>query len=240
MNARRIAVAALVVSLFVFGVGVAAAQTGNGYGPGTGTCQQTGEPCPMNPMQAQMGGQFGMGAQNGMQGNTAAPNQNRMGGQQRGPASQNQMGGRWNTNTAPATANTSALSADAVAAMIAGWQDEASAYAAYGALIEQFGEIVPFVQLQNAEAQHMAAWERQFARYGLALPEAPIAEELPMFATPQDACAAAEAIEEANIGLYDELQAAFEGYPSLTRVVTALRAASLNRHLPELELCAAS
>lgn len=152
------------------------------------------------------------------------------------------MGGRWGgANGAPAAgAEAVPLTEDVTAAMTAGWLDEAAAYAAYEQLIAQFGEVTPFVQIQRAEAMHMTAWERQFARFGVELPEAPVAEALPAYATIQEACEAAAAIEEANIGLYDEMLAAFEGYPTLTQVATMLRAASVNAHLPALQACAAS
>ncbi len=152
------------------------------------------------------------------------------------------MGGRWGgENVPPAAAAAAVPLTDAVtAAMTAGWLDEANASAAYEQLIAQFGEVTPFVQLQRAEAQHLTAWERQFALFDVELPEAPEAEALPTYETIQEACEAAVAIEEANIGLYDEMLATFEGYPTLTQVATMLRAASVNAHLPALQACAAS
>lgn len=187
---------------------------GNGFGPGQANCAADGA-CAQQQMQtqAQMGNGFGQG---GRWGNAAT----------NAPAA-----GRFAAATAP-------LTDAAVEAMTAGWLDEANANAAYEALIAQFGEVIPFVQLQRAEAQHMSAWERQFERFGLALPEMPAAAPLPDFASLTEACAAGAALEEANIGLYDQMLATFEGYPSLTRVATALRAASLDRHLPALEACA--
>lgn len=181
----------------------------------------------------QMQNRMGMGMANCAADETCANMQAQM---------QAQMGGRWGgANGAPAAgAEAVPLTEDVTAAMTAGWLDEAAAYAAYEQLIAQFGEVTPFVQIQRAEAMHMTAWERQFARFGVELPEAPVAEALPAFATIQEACEAAAAIEEANIGLYDEMLAAFEGYPTLTQVATMLRAASVNAHLPALQACAAS
>jgi len=127
--------------------------------------------------------------------------------------------------------------ASVVDALTAGWLDEFNAYTTYQAVIDQFGPVAPFVNIQRAEAQHMAALEAMFERYGLALP-APAADGTPQFATLAEACAAAQAVESANAGLYDQWLAAVQDYPDLVQVFTALRNASLNQHLPAFERCA--
>lgn len=124
-----------------------------------------------------------------------------------------------------------------VQAMIAGWLDEYQAYQFYQAVIDRFGPVRPFVNIQRAEAQHMAAHEAMFARYNLELPAAPDVET-PVFASLAEACAAARDVESANTALYDEWLAAVQAYPDLTQVFTALRDASLNHHLPAFERCA--
>ncbi len=121
--------------------------------------------------------------------------------------------------------------------MVAGWLDEQNAYAVYGAVIGQFGETAPFSNIQQAEAQHIAAWEFLFDRYEIALPELP-EFAAPEFASLADACQTARDAEVANFGLYDEMLATFEEYPDLYQVALALRNASEFNHLPAFENCA--
>lgn len=127
--------------------------------------------------------------------------------------------------------------AGVVEAMTAGWLDESEAALTYQAIIDQFGAVRPFTNLLAARQQHMAAHEAMFARYGLDAP-APVAVETPAFASATDACAAALAVENASVGLYDGWLAAVADYPDLTQVFTNLRDASLSQHLPALERCA--
>jgi len=128
--------------------------------------------------------------------------------------------------------------ASVVEALTAGWLDEYNAYMTYQAVIDQFGPVAPFANIQRAEAQHMAAIEMMFERYDLALPAPPAVTGAPQFATLADACAAAQAAEIANAGLYDEWMAAVQDYPDMLQVFTALRDASLNQHLTAFERCA--
>ncbi len=122
--------------------------------------------------------------------------------------------------------------------MIDGWADEQHAYAVYAAVIDQFGAVRPFVNIQRSEAQHIAAWETLFARYGIAIPEVP-AFDLPDFASVTEACSLGANAEVANFDLYDTMTAEFAPYPDLQYVAQALRDASEFSHLPAFELCAA-
>jgi hypothetical protein len=121
--------------------------------------------------------------------------------------------------------------------MIAGWADEQHAYAAYGAVIDQYGAVRPFVNIQRSEVQHITAWETLFDRYGIAVTDVP-AFDLPEFASLSDACAVGAAAEVANFDLYDTMLAAFEPYPDLAYVAQSLRDASEFSHLPAFEMCA--
>ncbi len=161
----------------------------------------------------------------------------------------NRNQGGWNTD-APRGMNSSGLHLNLPAAatdelpqavidlMIAGWTDEQHAYAVYGAVIDQFGAIRPFTNIQRSEAQHIAAWETLFDRYGIAVPEVP-AFDLPQFASVSAACTVGTEAEVANFDLYDTMLAQFEGYPDLLYVAQALRDASEFSHLPAFERCAA-
>ncbi|MBL8157033.1 MAG: hypothetical protein JNM70_22865, partial [Anaerolineae bacterium] len=125
-----------------------------------------------------------------------------------------------------------------VQVMNAGLMDEYNAYAAYAAIMEQVGTVRPFTNIQRAEAQHIAAWEYLFERYGLELPAAPESVTLPSFASRTEACQVAADVESANLNLYAEMAAVVADYPDILQVVTALGDASEFSHLPALERCA--
>jgi hypothetical protein len=129
------------------------------------------------------------------------------------------------------------ITAEHLAAMTAGLNDERNAYAIYEAVVADFGEVRPFINIMAAEAQHMAAWEFLFDRYGLELPEA-APFDVPHFSSVQDACAAAADAEIMNFGLYDDMMATLADFPDMVRVITALRDASEYNHLPAFENCA--
>ncbi|GIK64809.1 MAG: hypothetical protein BroJett018_26030 [Chloroflexota bacterium] len=122
--------------------------------------------------------------------------------------------------------------------MTAGMMDEYNAYAVYQAVIDQFGAVRPFVNIQRAESQHIAAWEFIFERYGIALPEVPALDPVPQFATLAEACQLAADAEVANFDLYDTMLVTLADYPDMVQVVTALRNASELGHLPAFERCA--
>ena len=129
------------------------------------------------------------------------------------------------------------LSEAAIAAMEAGLTDELTALAVYNGVIEQFGEVRPFVNIMRSEQQHADAWLFMYERYGLDVPNAPTVE-VPTFATLADACQLSVDAEIANAALYDEQMSAFADYPDLAQVATALRNASEYNHLVAFQRCA--
>ena len=137
----------------------------------------------------------------------------------------------------PATAQ-SALPSNVVNAIQAALQDEYNAYNLYQTVIDQFGPIRPFTNIQAAEAQHIAAWQRIFGQYAIPLPQVPVLEQKPQFATRSAACQAAVNAEIANVKLYDNMLKTVNAYPDIVRVVTTLRNASQTRHLPAFQRCA--
>ena len=124
-----------------------------------------------------------------------------------------------------------------IATMTAGWLDEQHAYATYEAIIDQFGNVAPFVNIQRSEAQHIAAWELMFDRYGVELPAVP-EFDTPEFSTLSDACQTAADAEIANFELYDTMLVTLGDYPDMVQVVTSLRNASEFSHLPAFQRCA--
>lgn len=118
-------------------------------------------------------------------------------------------------------------------------QDEYHAWAVYDQVIQDFGEVVPFVAIRNAEARHAAAVQRQFEKYGLPIPENQWIGNVDSFASVEAACTAAAQAEIANASLYDDALANTTR-ADLTRVFSRLQSASLNNHLPAFQACAAS
>ncbi|MCB9450520.1 MAG: hypothetical protein H6672_03725 [Anaerolineaceae bacterium] len=127
---------------------------------------------------------------------------------------------------------------DVIAAMTAGILDEYHAYAVYQAVIDQFGPVAPFVNIQASEAQHIASWEVLFNRYGVAIPEAPALDPVPQFDSLAAACQIAADAEIANFDLYDGNLDVLSAYPDMVQVVTSLRNASEYNHLPAFQACA--
>ena len=117
---------------------------------------------------------------------------------------------------------------------------EYAAYAAYSAVIEEFGQVEPYVAIRAAELRHVEALTRQLERRGVTVPENPFLGEVP---APADLATAATAWadgEVANVALYDELLTQVTDDATLTRVLTNLRRASLEMHLPAFRAAADS
>jgi len=111
--------------------------------------------------------------------------------------------------------------------------DEHKALATYEAVMDTFGTIEPFASIAAAEERHIAALERVFTRYGVALPEVP-SFDVPAFETPEAAAEAAAQAEIDNAALYDRLTATFT-QADVLRVMENLSRASLENHLPAFE-----
>ena len=216
MNAKRIFIAVLaLMAVLMLGISVVSAQGNPGNGNGNGSGQGNGYQGGRNS-DAPRGSNAGGGR------NTNAP---------RG----NNTGGGLYLNLPPAS--TDELPQAITDLMIDGWMDEQHAYAVYGSIIDQFGAVRPFVNIQRSETQHIAAWEMLFVRYGIAIPEVP-AFDLPEFASLTEACTVGAEAEVANFDLYDTMIAAFEAYPDLQYVTQNLRDVSEFNHLPAFERCA--
>ncbi|MCC7450957.1 MAG: hypothetical protein IT324_26310 [Anaerolineae bacterium] len=125
-----------------------------------------------------------------------------------------------------------------VTAIKAGLMDEYHAYNVYQAVIDQFGKVRPFTNIQRAEAQHINAWKVIFNRYGVTIPAAPTLNPVPKFTTLTKACQAAIDAETANFKLYDEMLNTASAYPDIVQVITRLRDASQYNHLPAFSRCA--
>ncbi len=113
--------------------------------------------------------------------------------------------------------------------------EEYGAFNLYQAVIEQFGNELPFSLILRAEQQHITALVRQAEKYGVAVPEN-VPAVTPAFVTLADACQAGVDAEIADAALYDELKLVTT-HADLLRVYDRLQSASLNSHLPAFEAC---
>jgi len=116
---------------------------------------------------------------------------------------------------------------------LTGPEGEYAAYAMYDAVIEKYGEVEPYVSIRRAEANHIAALQRQLDGYGIEYPkENPYIGQVSAPDSLKEAAEAWAAGEIANVEMYDRLLPKVASYPNLVRVFENLRSASLNQHLP--------
>lgn len=116
---------------------------------------------------------------------------------------------------------------------------EYNASASYAAVISTFGEVEPYVTIREAEERHIAALIRQLERDGVTVPPNPYLGNL---SAPADLQAAASAWAEgeiANVAMYDALLSQTTD-ANLIKVLTNLRRASLESHLPIFTAAAAN
>lgn len=116
-------------------------------------------------------------------------------------------------------------------------QDEYQAEAIYERVLADFGNVVPFFNIVNAEERHSAAIARVYQNHGMSVPESQWnVDNVPRFDTVQAACARAAQEEILNIEMYDELLAI--GLPADAALVFQNnRRASLDNHLPAFQSC---
>ena len=111
-------------------------------------------------------------------------------------------------------------------------QDEYHAEATYAGVLEDFGPVVPFSNIIEAEERHSSAIAHLYAVRAWAVPTSDwTLNNVSRFESLQEACAVGVVAEIANIAVYDELLAA-AGLPSdVAQVFASNRRASLERHL---------
>lgn len=132
------------------------------------------------------------------------------------------------------------LTAAAARALDEALADERHALSIYEAAIARFGPIRPFVNIARAEARHIEALTLLYQRYDATMPD-PAAPAAPASLPDNlaELCAQGVEAEIANITLYDErLLPAVAAYPDITSVMTRLRDASRDNHLPAFRRCA--
>ena len=86
--------------------------------------------------------------------------------------------------------------------------DEFRAFATYHQVIQDFGAVRPFINIRAAEARHITALKRVFARYRIPVPARnPWLEKAPRYSDLAQACRAGVEAEIANAALYERLLA---------------------------------
>jgi hypothetical protein len=129
-----------------------------------------------------------------------------------------------------------ALDAAEVAALTAAINEEYGALNTYQAVLNQFGNVLPFSRIVRSEQQHVNALSRLFTKYGL-----PVPVNLGLVPTPTwddltAACRTGVDAEIADAALYDTLRPSVDN-ADILQVFANLQAASLNNHLPAFETC---
>jgi len=88
-------------------------------------------------------------------------------------------------------------------AMQDGLQDEYRAAAVYEAVLQRYGQVLPFSNIVRAERQHAASIAALFTARGFAVPTPEAQVEIPAFASVAAACEMGATAEVENIALYD-------------------------------------
>lgn len=116
---------------------------------------------------------------------------------------------------------------------------EYAAAASYGAVIDTYGPVEPYTTIKGDEERHISALVRQLERYGVTVPANPYLGVIP---APADLTTAAQAWAEGevlNVEMYDQLLTQTSDQ-QLIKVLTNLRNASADSHLPTFERAAAN
>ncbi|HHX82836.1 MAG TPA: DUF2202 domain-containing protein [Pseudomonadaceae bacterium] len=128
------------------------------------------------------------------------------------------------------------LHPDEAQALLAALDDEYHAHATYTQVLTDFGPVLPFANIVESEARHIQALLQLFERYALAVPPNTWPGRVPRYPDLLAACEAAVSAEVENAALYERLLAVIR-HDDLREVLTALRDASQERHLPAFQRC---
>lgn len=92
-----------------------------------------------------------------------------------------------------------------------------------------------FANILAAEETHVTALIRQCQKYGVPVPPDTFWGSVTLPSSLLEAAEIGVLAEQDNVAMYDGLLTLVADYPSLVRVFTNLRAASLENHLPAFE-----
>lgn len=133
--------------------------------------------------------------------------------------------------------SSSALTNDVKLALNEAIQDEYKAMLFYQKTIDKFGQVMPYVNIVDAEVKHQESLAKLFQNYGLAVPTSQWKDsEISTFSSVQASCANCYQAEIDNIALYDKYLS-LDLPDDVRKVFENNRAASLNKHLPAFANC---
>jgi len=112
--------------------------------------------------------------------------------------------------------------------------DEYRAWATYNQIIADFGDVRPFSNIRNAEAQHIDALTSLLKQFDLPVPHNIWVGRVEHYADLNEACQAAVIAEIENGKMYERLISTTH-QPAILRVLLQLQEASQQRHLPALK-----
>ena len=113
-------------------------------------------------------------------------------------------------------------------------QDEYQARALYQAIVDKFGQVLPFTNIARSENTHVAALVRLFNNHGLSVPEDTFAGKVEAPATLADAFKVAIQFEKDDAAMYTRFLETVKEQ-DVVQVFTHLENASTNMHLKALE-----
>jgi rubrerythrin len=114
--------------------------------------------------------------------------------------------------------------------------DEYKARATYAAVIERFGDVRPFSNIIESEGRHIDALLGVYRRHDLEPPADRWTGRIEAPASVEEACRRGVAAERDNDAMYARLLDQVDD-PDIRAVMTRLRDASRERHLPAFERC---
>ena len=129
---------------------------------------------------------------------------------------------------------TGPLSEATQASLTGAIQDEYQNRALYQAVIDKFGQVLPFTNIVRSESMHVAALTRLFTNHSLTVPADTFAGQVQAPATLQEAFQLAIQHEKDNVAMYDRFLTTVTE-PDVVRVFTQLRNVSNNMHLQAFE-----
>jgi len=128
------------------------------------------------------------------------------------------------------------LSKQEIEALHEALDDEYLAWSTYDQVIEDFGEVHPFINIREAELRHIEAILFLFNRYGVPIPKNPWPGQVERYQSIQEACEAGVKAEIANGEMYERLLMTTQRR-DLLEVLGNLQEASQQRHLPAFQRC---
>jgi hypothetical protein len=129
------------------------------------------------------------------------------------------------------------LSAQEIDDLLAVLDDEYRAHATYSQILEDFGDVGPFVNIREAEGRHIEALLGLLHDFEVPVPPNDWPARVSRYPSVQEACAAGVAAEIDNAALYDRVLA-HTSRIELTTVYENLQRASRENHLPAFQRCA--